>query len=119
MTVKLSDLQRQAREHADGARSEGVKLSQYLRARGIAIRPVYDALVAARRKGVLSSTGSAVVANRASSPFVNVRMSAPMPARSPMVCRVLIGGQAVIECAEWPPADWLRALSLERTDAAA
>jgi hypothetical protein len=117
-TVKLSDLQRQALEHAERARDEGVKLSQYLRARGIGVRPIYDALVAARRKGAVAGADSAGVAKRASSTFVEVRMVPPTPARSAIVCRVLIGGLAVIECAEWPAAAWLSSLLGSHADAA-
>lgn len=116
MTVELSDLQRQALEHAEHARGEGVKLSQYLRTRGITLRPVYDALAAARRKGV----SGAAVSKRVRSPFVEVRMASSAPAlpRSAMVCRVLAGG-VVIECGEWPPAAWLASLLGSRPDAAA
>lgn len=119
MTMKLSDLQRQALEHAERARSEGLKLSQYLRAQGIELRPIYDAIAAARRKGV-DGAGMSVAAKRASAPFVEVRMAAPVPLRagSAIVCRVLIGGLAVIECGEWPPAAWLSSLLGSRADAA-
>ena len=120
MTAKLSDKQRQAIECVERARGEGVKLSQYARAHGLGLRPIYDALAAARRKGV-----AARVVSSASSPFVAVRVSAkrslatPMaPARSSVICRVLIGGATVIECAEWPPAAWLAALAVGRADAA-
>ena len=117
MTVKLSDLQRQALAHAERARSEGIKLSQHLRGQGIELRPMYDALAAARRKGV---AGAAISARRAVSPFVEVRMAAPMPAlpRSAIVCRVVIGGLAVIECGEWPAAAWLSSVLGSRADAA-
>ena len=118
MTVKLSDLQRQALEHAERARSAGVKLSEYLRAQGIGLRPIYDALSAVRRKGVVTGADSAVVAKRASSPFVEVRMASPAPTRSPIVCRILIGGLAVIECGEWPTAAWLFSLTSGPRDAA-
>ena len=120
MTVKLSDLQRQALEHVECARSAGVKLSQYARAQGIGLRPIYDALAAARRKGVAASASSAFVARRAGSPFVELRVAAPMsaPPRSAIVCRVLLGGAAVIECGEWPPAAWLSSLLGSCSDAA-
>jgi hypothetical protein len=28
-----------------------------------------------------------------------------------MLCRVVLGGKAVIECAEWPPPAWVAALT--------
>jgi hypothetical protein len=37
--------------------------------------------------------------------------------RSTMLCRVLLGRTAVIECAEWPPPAWVAALT-GRVDAA-
>jgi len=120
MTVKLSDKQRQALEHVERARSEGVKLSQYARVHGLGLRPIYDALAAARRKGVAASASSAFVARRASSPFVELRVASPMPTlpRSAILCRVLIGGLAVIECGEWPPAAWLASVLGSCADAA-
>lgn len=117
MALELSDKQRQALEHVERARAEGVKLSQYLRTQGIALRPVYDALAAARRKGVAASVSSALSAKRTRSRFVEVRM-APSVARGPIVCRVLIGGRAVIECGEWPPPAWVASLLGPRADAA-
>jgi len=117
MTIELSDLQRQALEHAERARTEGIKLSQYLRAQGIELRPIYDALAAARRKGVAGATVS-TMPKRVSSAFVQARMAPSVPAHRMLVCRVLIGGVAVIECAEWPPAAWLSSLVGSRADAA-
>jgi hypothetical protein len=119
MTVKLTDRQRQALEHVERAGNAGMKLSQYLRTQGIGLRPIYDALAATRRKGVVASASTAFVARRADSPFVEVRMASPptLP-RSAVVCRVLIGGVAVIECGEWPPAAWLSSVLGCRADAA-
>ncbi|HEY5102493.1 MAG TPA: hypothetical protein VII70_06895 [Steroidobacteraceae bacterium] len=119
MTIRLSDLQQQALEHAERARSAGVKLSQYLRAQGIELRPIYDALAGARRKGAAGAAISAV-AKRVISPFVEVRMAspAPTPTHSAIVCRVLIGGLGVIECGEWPPAAWVASMLGSRADAA-
>jgi hypothetical protein len=121
-TTKLTDKQQQAIEHVERARSEGVRLSQYARAQGLDLRPLYDALAAARRKGV-----AAHVAPIRSSPFVAVRVTSrrsvvrpiPMaPVSSGMMCRVVMAGATVIECAEWPPPAWLTALALGCSDAA-
>lgn len=119
MTTTLSDLQQQAVEHAERARSEGMPLSQYLRTRGIGLRPIYDAIAAARRKGVAVNGRLTVVAKRRRSPFVAVHVAEPITVpRGSMVCRVLIGGATVIECGEWPPAAWLSSLSGPHADAA-
>ena len=117
MTVKLTDKQRLALECVERAHSEGMKLSHYLRAQGIGARPIYDALAAARRKGVAASASPATVARRATSPFVELRVASPAP-RGAIVCRVLIGGLAVIECGEWPSAAWLSSVLGQRADAA-
>lgn len=46
MTTKVAEKQRRALDCLEGARSEGVALSAYARARGLAVREVYDAIVA-------------------------------------------------------------------------
>lgn len=120
-TAGLTDKQQQAMEHLERARSEGMALSDYARARGVLVREIYDALAALRRKGVLPRSRA-----NSKSPFVAVRVAPGVVSASPvvhtgprsaMICRVLIGGTTVIECAEWPPAGWLVALT-GRTDAA-
>ena len=110
----LTDKQRQAIEHLERARGEGLKLSAYARSHGLGLRGIYDALAALRRKGALPRAAA-----RAKRRFVAVSV-APMPAtpRGSVLCRVLISGGAVIECGEWPPAAWLTALLTERAGAA-
>ena len=121
-TAGLTDKQRQALEHVERARSQGMKLSDYAQAHGVSARAIYDGLAALRRKGVLPRGRPS-----AKSPFVAVRVTPRAIAamrvvqagpRSAMICRVLIGGSAVIECAEWPPVAWLAALT-GHADAAA
>lgn len=113
--AKLTDRQRQAMEHFEAARSEGVTLSAYARAQGLGVREIYDALAALRRKGVLPR--AAPSGKHSKSRFMAVRVTPSVPARSAMICRVLIGA-AVIECAEWPAAAWLASLLGPRADAA-
>jgi hypothetical protein len=117
MTTKLSDKQQQAMMYLEQSRAAGVTLSQHLRAQGVELRPMYDALAALRRKGVLATASAK--SKRSASAFVAVRVAAPAPTRSAMVCRVLLGGVAVMECGEWPPPAWLSALLGPRADAAA
>jgi len=48
------------------------------------------------------------------------RLAALVPTitRHAMICRVLIGSTAVLECGEWPPVAWLTTLLAGRADAA-
>jgi hypothetical protein len=85
------------------------------------VREIYDAIAALRRKGVLPP---AMVKAKKKSRFVAVRVEgstipgAGVAERSALLCRVLLGGGAVLECREWPPAEWLSALLAERSGAA-
>ena len=122
MSKGLTEKQQRALEHVERARSAGMSLSDYARAHGIEVRPIYDSMAALRKKGMLSTR-----APRTESAFVAVRVrsrsevSAPLtPTNSGanLICRLRIGA-AMIECAEWPPASWLTALLSARADAAA
>lgn len=118
-TAKLTEKQLQAIEHMERAREEGVALSAYARSRGVEVREIYDAIAALRRKGALPAA-----VPRSKRPFVAVRVAASsvrasndageVEGCSAMLCRVLIGGGALIECHAWPPAGWLAALIAER-----
>jgi hypothetical protein len=120
-TSDLTDKQRQALEHVERARSHGMKLSEYADANGVSVRAIYDGLAALRRKGLLPrgrpSSKSPFVAVRVTPSAVSARPVVHAVPRSATICRVLIGGGAVIECAEWPPVAWLAALT-GRADAA-
>lgn len=120
-TADLTVKQRQALEHVERARSQGMKLSDYARSHSVSARAIYDAMAALRHKGVLprgrASSKSAFVAVRVTSSTVPSTPVVHTGERNAMLCRVLIGGSAVIECAEWPPVAWLAALS-GRVDAA-
>lgn len=123
MRPDLTSKQRQAMEFLQRSKAEGVTLSAYSRSRGIKVRVIYDGLVALRRKGLLPR-GRAKL-RKADSAFVAVRVSpsAPdpsilLPATVGAICRVRIGGHAILECAQWPPAPWLATLMGQGTDAA-
>jgi len=123
MMETLTEKQRVAVETLEGARRAGVPLSDYAKARGLATRPVYDAIAALRRRGALPGTDRP---RKRKSKFVAVRMtSSPMPiaevgpsARSGLVCRLVCAHGWVIECGEWPPPSWLSAVLPGRRDAA-
>ena len=123
MTETLTEKQRVAVETLEGARRAGVPLSDYAKAKGLATRPVYDAIAALRRRGALPGTDrprkrkSKFVAVRVTSSPVAVAEGARV-ARSGMVCRLVCEHGWVIECGEWPPPSWLSAVLPGRRDAA-
>ena len=124
MAETLTEKQRVAVEALEGARRAGVPLSDYAKAKGLATRPVYDAIAALRRRGTLPGTDrprkrkSKFVAVRVTSSPVAVAEGARV-ARSGMVCRLVCEHGWVIECGEWPPPSWLSAVLPGRRDAAA
>jgi hypothetical protein len=114
--AEMTEKQQRAIEAQEGARSEGVTLSEYAKARSLPLRELYDGIAALRRKGLLAKP----VTKRAKSRFVAVRVAerAPptMPSSAPL-CRIVRRG-CVIECLQWPPPNWLAALTPGSTDAA-
>jgi hypothetical protein len=121
MTTAYTEKQQQAIEAMEGARSEGVALSKYATAHGLAIRELYDAIACLRRKGLLSKP-----MRKAKSKFIAVRVVAPIePAQavpaSPTIgvlCRIVCPRGPVIECVQWPPPGWLAALTAGPADVA-
>jgi hypothetical protein len=124
MAETLTEKQRVAVEALEGARRAGVPLSDYAKAKGLATRPVYDAIAALRRRGALPGTDRP---RKRKSKFVAVRVrSSPVAdaegvrtAGSGMVCRLVCAQGWAIECGEWPPPSWLWAVLPGRRDAAA
>jgi hypothetical protein len=107
----MTELQRQALEHLGKARQEGLSISAYARAHGIAAQRIFDAVARLRRRGALPD--HSVKRGK----FIAVKIAAP-PINNAAVCRMLMPGGLAIECLQWPPRTWLE--SLTRTpDAAA
>jgi hypothetical protein len=52
-TPTLTEMQAQAIECLDGARSAGVALSEHVRSRGLNLRGIYDAIAQLRRRGIV------------------------------------------------------------------
>src|SRR5436309_7028552 len=105
MAETLTEKQRVAVEALEGARRAGVPLSDYAKAKGLATRPVYDAIAALRRRGSLPGTDRP---RKRKSKFVAVRVTSSLvtaseAARGGMVCRLVCAPGWVIECGEWPP----------------
>jgi hypothetical protein len=120
MDETLTQKQREAVEALEGARRAGVSLSDYANAKGLELRPVYDAIAALRRRGALPPTDRPRKRNNR---FVAVRVtSSPASmsaARSGLVCRLLRSDGCAIECGEWPEPKWVAAVLAGRKDAAA
>ena len=125
MTETLTRRQQVAVEALQAARQAGMTLSDYAKAHGLEVRPVYDAIAALRRRGALPGTDRPRK-RRSKSRFVAVRVtSSPTPVtqiaravRSGPVCRLVCAQGWAIECGEWPPPSWLSAVLPGRRDAA-
>jgi len=122
MTETLTEKQRVAVETLEGARRAGVPLSDYAKAKGLATRPVYDAIAALRRRGALPGTDRP---RKRKSKFVAVRVTSSAPVsevapagRSGLVCRLVCAQGWAIECGEWPAPSWVSAVLAGRGDAA-
>ena len=120
----LTDKQRRGMEALEAARRAGMTLSDYAKTQGLKVRELYDAVAGLRQRGVLPATERA---RKRKSGFMAVQVvsSTPPPAEVArsgppvgMVCRLVHVGGFVIECGEWPPPAWLRAVLVERRDAA-
>jgi hypothetical protein len=124
MSETMTEKQRVAVEALEAARRAGVPLSDYAKAKGLELRPVYDAIAALRRRGALPGTDRP---RKRKSRFVAVRVtSSPAAAteiarapRSGSVCRLVFGQGWAIECGEWPAPSWVSAVFSGRGDAAA
>jgi hypothetical protein len=124
MTQTLTEKQRVAVEALEGAQRAGVPLSDYAKAKGLELRPVYDAIATLRRRGVVPRSERP---RKRESGFVAVRVRGSPPpvtelaraTRGGMVCRLVCAQGWAIECGEWPPPSWLSAVLPGRRDAAA
>ena|SRR5579863_4064705 len=124
MDQTLTQKQREAVEALEDARRAGVPLSDYAKAKGLELRPVYDAIATLRRRGVLPRSDRP---RKRKSRFVAVRVRNSPTAvteierasRSGLVCRLVCAQGWAIECGEWPPPSWVSAVLAGRGDAAA
>jgi hypothetical protein len=123
---ELTQRQQQALAVHEAARAAGKALSVYAREQGLEVRPIYDAIVGLRRRGVLAGAVPPSNAKRLSrvarSAFVAIDVTRDSPhARGSenVSCRVLRVDGSVIECVAWPDPAWLAAVLAVRTDAAA
>ena len=101
----MTKLQREALEHWEKARQEGVSISAYARTHEIPAQRIYDAVGRLRRRGALSDHSVK------RSKFIAVKIAPPPPSSNATVCRMLAPGGLVIECLQWPPRTWLESLT--------
>jgi hypothetical protein len=124
MSETMTEKQRVAVEALEAARRAGVPVSDYAKAKGLELRPVYDAIAALRRRGALPRTDRP---RKRKSRFVAVRVRSSPPSvaeiarapRSGSVCRLVFVQGWAIECGEWPAPSWVSAVLSGRGDAAA
>ncbi len=123
MTMK----QRTAVAALEAARAAGVSLVDYACANDLVVRELYDAIAALRRRGALPPAAASRPREptRARDRFLPVRIvsSAPLATatapRGGAVCRLVHPNGLALECAQWPPVEWLSAVwSAGRGDAA-
>lgn len=119
----LTARQSQALAVHEAARAAGKALSLYAREQGLEVRPIYDAIVGLRRRGVLSGAlAPSKVKGRvgtARSAFVAIDVAPRAVCTANVVCRVVRADGSVIECGVWPDPAWLAAVLAVRADAAA
>lgn len=123
MTATMTEKQRQAVAAMEAARSQGCSLTDYAKANGLDVRRIFAILTMLRRRGLLPASG-----RKQRSPFVAIRVqpAATSPAAIPsslcagssVVCRIVRRPDEVIECLQWPPPNWVAALSAGSSDVA-
>ena len=113
MNETLTQKQREAVEALEGARRAGVPLSDYAKAKGLELRPVYDAIATLRRRGALPPADRPR-RRKSKSRFVAVRLTSSTAsvaaARSGLVCRLVRSDGCTIECSGWPEPKWVAAV---------
>lgn len=117
MTATMTEKQRQAVAAMEAARSQGCSLAKYAEANGLDAQRIYSILMMLRRRGLLPGSE-----RKRRSAFVAVRVQPSIPSTvvtaASVVCRIVHQQGDVIECLQWPPPNWVAALSRGSTDAA-
>jgi hypothetical protein len=116
--TEMTEKQRRAIEALQCARTEGVALSEYAKTHGLAIRELYDAIAALRRRGVMPKP----MRRKSRGRFVAVRVvperASSSAGLSVPLCRIVHASGCVIECTQWPPPSWVASLGTSSPDAA-
>jgi hypothetical protein len=88
----LTDLQRQAVQCLEAARRTGTSLSAQVRARGLKLRRVYDAIGPLRRRGLIQPLGHAARLPGRGGALTFARVRAEEPANGGLRMRVTLAG---------------------------
>jgi hypothetical protein len=125
-TSEMTLKQRTAVAALEAARAAGMSLVDYARANELVVRELYDAIAALRRRGALSPAAASRprAPTRARDRFLPVRIVSAEPVatatapRGVAMCRLVHPSGIALECAQWPPVEWLSAVWSGRGDAA-
>jgi hypothetical protein len=109
----MSGIENVALEHLQKAEELGVSVAEYCRTFEIDLKDLYNAKQALVRKGVI--TAKARDPDEAAEPtganeFVSVVMTPPAAPSVGPVCSIRHPSGLVIDCAAFPPAEWLAVL---------
>lgn len=104
-TEQLTERESQALEHLRRAEELDVTLAEYARSFDVEVKNLYACKQSLMRKGVLSSNSE----EPQLADFVPVRV-APAAPIADVVCRIRHPSGLLIECASWPPAQWISKL---------
>ncbi len=110
MTTKHDDLtpaEQRYLEHAREAEKQGLSLPQYYRSAGLSVYSLYNVRRGLLRKGVVSARRAARAAPSKPGRFVAVRMAESSAQTSGPVCRLRSPSGWIMECASWPPVEWM------------
>jgi hypothetical protein len=112
----LTGAERRYLEYARAAESEGMRLSQYYRSKGLSVYSLYNVRRRLIKKGVVERARAAwSTTRREAAAFVAVRLAEPARPSTGSVCRLQHPSGWVLECGSWPEPSWMRELAGERS----
>jgi hypothetical protein len=103
-----------ALEHLQKAEELNVSVAEYCRTFAIDAKDLYSAKQSLVRKGLgpvrAGDAETPTDESTSAADFVAVQVAPPRPAGSGLVCSIRHPSGLLIECTEFPPAEWLTAL---------
>lgn len=106
--VSLTDHERHCLSHLNRAQQQGLSLRAYAEARGLKVGSLYQTKSQLKKKGLLDARVGV------EADFVAVDVA---PANASAVLRLRHPGGWELECATWPPVDWLHRVLRGGSDA--